>query len=257
MKNYYLLLIGKAISIFGDKLNNIAIMWLVYHTSDSFFLSLISLVVSYLPNVLFSTHIGFLADKHSPKKLLVISDIANGVLAITLSLIVFKFDSVNVAVILFIAFLMAIFDCIYGIASNATIKYIVEENELLEANAKMFMVTRLFSILGTSMGSVLYVLVAPYILFFINGITFILSAISEIFIKIDFVSHIKEKIKFNISKDLIQPFHLAKKYKVVFFFTITGGTIINFFLAPLSLYLMAFINNFFNLEVMFMALRWL
>ncbi len=192
-----MLLIGKVISIFGDKLNDIVIMWLVFQISDSFFLSAISLVVSYLPNVLFSSYIGYLADKYSPKKLVVISDIVNGVLAIILALIIFKSDNISVYIIFIFAFIMALFDCVYSISSQATVKYIVEEKDLLKANATMGTFVRISGMLGTSFGGVLYTIFAPYVLFFINGITFLLSALSEFFINFEFELHIKEKRKFN------------------------------------------------------------
>lgn len=242
-KNFYLLLVGRVVSVFGDHLNNIAIMWLVLDISNSYVMSSLSLVASFLPGILFASFFGFITDRFNPKWLLILSDFCNAILTITLALLIFIFDLNSVYVIFIIAFIMSCFDCLYSVSCMSTIKNIVTEDKMQKSNATLAMYSKISSLVGTLAAGTLYSLIGVGLLFLINGISFLISAISELFIKFDFVSNIKDRVKFSFNKDVLEILKKIKENKALFFYTVTGCTIINTLLSPTMIYIQYFTRN--------------
>lgn len=80
-----------------------------------------------------------------------------------------------------------------------------------------------------------------WLLFLINGISFIISAFSEMFLaipKVD-IDHVKRKFYLQFQEGFIY----VLRYKKLLHLIIVGGIIINFFLAPLNVFITVLCNQ--------------
>ena len=93
---------------------------------------------------------------------------------------------------------------------------LVDEAELTRANSAVASLRTLSSLLGPVIGTVLYANLGITVLFFVNGISFLLSAISEMLIKYEhfrrkagegitgIMTDLSEGIKFILDKKMIR-----------------------------------------------------
>ena len=87
-KNFLLMLSGKFISLLGNSIHRIGIIWFVlsiYGDNSGKVLSLV-LVASILPTALFGSVLGTIVDRYNKKTLIIISDLLSGVVVFLLSL---------------------------------------------------------------------------------------------------------------------------------------------------------------------------
>lgn len=114
----------------------------------------------------------------------------------------------NVYQVYGLAFLATIFTLLFEPAKSATIPNIVEEDKLLEANSISSSTASLMRLLGTAVGGILIVTLDLKVTFYINSITFIISALTVFFIKVSAnkMSSSTEEERDSISEQLKQGF---------------------------------------------------
>lgn len=244
--NIRLLVSGKFVSILGSNIHSIVFMWLILDITESAFIASFSFVLNFIPLIIFSTYAGVLSDKYNKKNIMVISDFLSGIMAIVLGIYITNQQSPNLVIIMFISFLMSSINAFFNNASS-TITPEITEDELLLVNSSIAIVVKLASVIGPLLGGLLITLVKPEVCFIINGISFIISAIFEIFIKNKATSPSLLDKK-SLRQKLSLGFQTLLKNKFLLYISIIGGGIINFFLAPLSIYLALYIKNYLNLS---------
>lgn len=186
-KNYFLLWQGQTISRVGTNIFSVAmILWLIDFTDKASLLGLMGMLAG-IPEVLFSTIGGTIADRYSRRIIIISCDIIKGILILLLTLFFyFSTSSVNLIVLalLVITTLSASVNAFFYPAISASIPDLVPENKLNAANSLSQTSSQLISILGQMIGSTLYFLLGAPLLVFLNGVSFFYSAISEFFITI-------------------------------------------------------------------------
>ncbi|GAA0121218.1 MFS transporter [Clostridium butanoliproducens] len=251
-KNYRLIFLGNVISILGDKLQDVVFMWYIYTLTNSTILASISLIVNFIPKIIFSPLAGLVSDNYNRKHIIVICDMFNAVLAILLGLMIyFKFQVVTLFII---TFLMNVVDTFYLPVGMSIIPQIVEKEDIISANSINSVFNNGISIVAPVLAGILYVLISPVFIFIGSGILFIIAVSFEIFIKYDHdieKNTKKEKVKINIRiinlfKKYIDGFRIIIDNKFLLFNAIIGGGIINFFLAPISIYIPVYVHDYLN-----------
>ena len=129
---------------------------------------------------------GVISDRFNKAKIMYICDYLKGITIIAFTLfLMFVIESVTAKVVaLFIVAVIS--NAIAGIfspASNALLPIIVEEDSYQQAQSYFTILNSFQSIIGVILAGVLYTLIPINILFLIVGICYIISAISEMFIK--------------------------------------------------------------------------
>lgn len=131
---------------------------------------------------------GVVADRFNKAKIMYMCDYIKGVIIIgftILSMFVIKATGWNVAALFIVTVLLNAVAGIFSPASSSLLPQIVEENQFQQAQSYFSILNSFQAIIGVVLAGVLYTLIPINTLFFIVGGAYILSGISEMFIKYD------------------------------------------------------------------------
>ncbi|MTI48241.1 MAG: MFS transporter [Firmicutes bacterium] len=233
--NFMLLWIGQSVSQLGTRLYSLAIMWYILERTGSSVAMGISVLCFTLPTVIIGPVAGVFADKYSKKKIIVVTDLLNGVIMLTLSYMVFR-NNISLNVLYSMMALAACVSAVFSPAISSSYPLIVDEKNLTKANSLSQFTSRIISILGPAVAGILIAILNMWVLFFLNGISYIISSISESFITIPKINEKKHMINQKFILRFKEGLGSVWSNKSVLYLVISGGIIINFFLAPLSVY---------------------
>lgn len=182
-KNFILLFAGGLVSRIGDGIHYIALVWLVLELTGSGTATGILLLLTTLPGVLIGPFSGVIADRVNRKILIVGMDFLRGLITIWLGLIVLSgnADFVHLAIAtVFIAMCSAFFNP----AISATLPNLVDDSNLQRATSLDHFSMNVTQVIGAAVGGLLIAFIGVAGVFILNGVSFIISAISELFIEI-------------------------------------------------------------------------
>ncbi len=181
---FFLLWQGQLISQLGDQAFIISAIFWIKHCSESGTLVGLLRVLSSLPLTLLGPLGGVIADRFSRRKVLIACDLISGLSVMSLSFVMLSRISFSLKLILLlvVAVTLKSIYTVYGPTVSALVSDIVPPHALNRANSLLQGSAYLSSSLGKVIGGMIYNLLGPMKLFLIDGITFILSAISEFFI---------------------------------------------------------------------------
>ncbi|MBN1481961.1 MFS transporter [candidate division KSB1 bacterium] len=210
-KNFLLLWQGQFVSRMGTQVFLIAMLAWIKDTTDSgIMLGTISAIAGAVAIVL-GPFCGVFADRNSRKKIIVVTDILNGILMLALGAAFFFMPHrmpMLIVALFFTSTLSAVVSSFFGPAISAAIPDIVPKNKLPGANSMGMISMNISAIIGRPLGSQLYALFGAPVLFLINGVTFLFSAFSEAFITIPqkLPSKVKEseEVVANFKQDLVE-----------------------------------------------------
>ena len=186
-RDFLLLWQGQTISGIGVSLYQIAMLyWLLENTGSATTMGLVAMF-SALPGVLLGPFGGAIADRFSRRKLIVFGDLILGITLLSVGITFLLVDgSTDLKVGLMIAagVIVGIVGSFFRPAVTAAIPNLVPIEKLASANAmNSFSMTGSMA-LGQAIGGVLFRIVGAPILIFVNVITYLLSALSEVFIRL-------------------------------------------------------------------------
>lgn len=179
--NIVLLLLGRLVSLFGTRMYSFAISLYVLKATGSGTTFALSLVFSTLPGIIFGPIAGVLSDKIDRKRMIVLMDIFSGVVILLLSGLAI-IDDLRLTYIYLASFLLSTCNTFFSVPFQASIPNIVDEKNLMRTNSLNQAINSITSIAGPSLGGVIYVFIDIKLFLVINGVSFILSGISEMFI---------------------------------------------------------------------------
>lgn len=220
-KDFVLLFLGGFVSRIGNGIHYIALVWFVLDITGSGSVTGIILLLSTLPGVIIGPFSGVIADKFDRKKLIVYMDIIRGLIVTWLGYTIYigisNFFYIGLATVL-----IAICSSFFNPALTASIPNLVEDQLLQKANSLNHFSMNFTQIIGAAVGGILISTFGIAGVFFINGISFLISAFSELFIDIPKVKMEKEikksptiinEIKFGLN-------YIWNKKEIVFLFSI-------------------------------------
>lgn len=242
-KNFMLLWLAQTISKLGTRLYDIALMWYIYQKTGSSFALGLSVLCFTVPSVLVAPLAGVFADRLDKKKIIINTDLLNGVIMIVFSYFIFVNNYPLYIQYIFII-LSTIVSSVFDPAISSAVPVIVEEKDLKDANTLNQTTSQIINILGPVLSGILIAFMNMWLLFFINGVSFLICAFTESFITIPKIY--SEKSSKKISSQFKEGLTYVIKDKFLFYLILTGGIIINFFLAPLSIYETILANKIFN-----------
>ncbi len=193
-KNFVLYLLGTLMSNFGSAIYSFAIGLYILEKTNSGTSFALTLAFSILPVIILSPFAGVLADRFEKKKIVVNMDILNGILFIGLFALM-SFVSLEIWMIYLTTFLSNLFVTFFGITFTAAMPQLVSKEKLPGLNSASHIINASSSILAPVLGGIVFALIDIRIFILANGISFLISAISESFI--DF--------KFNSTQKVVSP----------------------------------------------------
>lgn len=179
--NKFLFFPSLAISILGSSFFTFATgIYLLEITGKSTSFSL-NLVFSVLPLAFLSPFLGGMADKISKKKLIILSDLFNCILMIS---IFFLWGYIDHSLLIYTGtFLTQIFGLMVFIAFESGKPELFQRNWLTSANSYSTLINSLCKVLGPSIGGLIYSFTDMRMFILINGCSFFISMILEFFLE--------------------------------------------------------------------------
>ncbi|WP_261828395.1 MFS transporter [Inconstantimicrobium mannanitabidum] len=214
LSNLTLFSAASCISLFGTSIYNLAISLYVLKITGSSLSFATTQTLSIISTILVSPFAGVLADKIDKKVLSIIGDSINGLIMICLYLLTLKYP-LNISMIYISTFCLNVFSTVYGITTEAAKPNLVSKKYLMSINSISKVIESSSSIAGPMIGGIVYAFLDVKLFILINGLSFLLSALLELFInfKFNYNAEEKESLKFNILKDTFDGFTYLKSRK--------------------------------------------
>ena len=180
MNNRVLLLLSKGVSYIGTKLFLFALSWYILKQTGSGLNFSISLLVNYLPTIIFSMIAGRVSDrlKH-PNRMLVVCDIASAITCV-IPLVFFSLPAIYCTIFI-LSCISALFNNVVD-AHLPNLDGIVDAVGLKKLASSSQLITSGVNILAPAVGGVLISAIPVKMFAVINIASFLISAFGELFL---------------------------------------------------------------------------
>lgn len=230
--NFVLMFLGKMVSNLGSMLYLTGIAWYIMDSAgeaQSGKMIAIFGICGVLPRMVTGIFSGIYVDRWDRKKIIYRCDLIQGVLFTILSILSFT-NALSFPAIFIVVGLSNMIMAFFGPAVDSSIPNIVEEKDLMSVNSVFGTVDQTTNIVGAALAGIIYYYLGITALLGINGISFFISGISEMFLKIPNSNSKKEQQ--TPWKDLVDGFkYIMKKRSIVIL--LGFALVLNFLFNPL------------------------
>lgn len=166
---------GQVISLFGDRVNQIALGAFVFEVTDSPLAVALTFFVATIPNLLFSPLAGTFVDRWDQKQVLIVSDILRAALVLLVPVAVL----VDVWLAYPLVFLITTVSIFFRPARVAILPRIVAQRDLLPANSAMWVGETLADVVNYPIAGLFVVFLASSlpVAFWFDAATYLASAL--------------------------------------------------------------------------------
>ncbi|ONN27540.1 MFS transporter [Thermosipho affectus] len=231
-KNFVLFIFGRFVSLIGSGIQMIAIPLYILDKTGSGAAMGIFTLLGILPRLFAAPFSGVLGDRFNRKNIMVLTDLIRGGLILLLSAMSFG-NLLNMVGLFVIQAIVSVLDGFFGAATTAMLPDIVSEEDLRSANSILGGVNSFSMIIGPILGGVVYGFFGISLVFLFNGLSFVFSALSEMFI--NYRPHLSKKEELSIKTFFVEfkegLLFIVNKRSLKFLFTFAMVT--NFLMAPL------------------------
>ncbi|WP_052447408.1 MFS transporter [Clostridium polynesiense] len=204
--NFILLWQGQMVSSLGDTVYQIALgFWILAFTGSTALMGTL-MAASMIPKLIVSPFAGVWVDRLNRKWIIVLTDALRGVIITFLGTAAI-FGFIEIWMVFTAGIIMGLCGAFFNPAMGSVLPDIVPNDKIVKANSVYNMAVTGTNVVGTVSGGYLYTLLGAPILFLVNGISYIFSAFTEVFMKIphinretengNFKEDFKEGIKFS------------------------------------------------------------
>ena len=236
-KNFTLTFLGAFVSNLGNTLYLFAVSFYILSlTNNNAFLQGAYLATGGIVYVLVTLFGGVISDRFHKGKIMFMCDYAKGGMLIAFTLLlmlVIQDPSAKVVVLFIIAVLGNIIAAIFSPAASSLLPRIVPEKSYQQAQSYNSLMQSSLGVLGVILAAILYSVLDIHVLFFIVGGCYVLSGVSEMFIKYDYQKNEDKLTVKQVFKDIGDGMKYIGKLKPLLFLML-GILLLNFFVSPLS-----------------------
>lgn len=243
-KNFSLLFAGSFVSRIGSTFYNFAIGWFILTLTSSPLIMGLYIATGAIIELVISPIGGVYADRLNKVKILYITDFLRGIIVLGAGFVLFSTnqESLLLLTLFAVTIILAINNAFFFPSANALLPEVVKDEALNQANAFFSLIGSIQTILGILLAGILYQLLGIEWIFIINAVSFILSAISELFIKTPYVAKSTLNKARAIKKDFVEGLiYMRNKHGFIAF--MLGALFINFATAPLFVNAMPYLFN--------------
>ena len=254
-RNFVLLFQGQLISNIGSASYGLALLfWLKQATGSATIMGLFAMC-SMVPALVLGPLGGTLADHYSRKKIMIYGDVANGLMIIGVACLMLFFPErveLTVTMLFVSSVLNGVVMSIFRPAVGAMLPDLVPANRLMLANGLLQNSAMITMAVGQFLGGLLFRVLGAPILLLVNGISYLLSALSECFIEapqqvVNEHLHWRELMK-KFTADTLEGFRFVQSQAglkaLIFMFALT-----TFFMAPMGVLLPFFVEDSLGVSV--------
>lgn len=184
-KNFWLYAIGRFVSLLGSGVQMGAIPLYILDTTGSGALMGTFWMITMLPALIMSPFAGVMGDRLNRKKIMVNMDYARGFVIFLLAFMAYT-GHMSIAALFVCQVIVSFMNSIFGSSTGAMLPELVPSDDLTRANSIMGSLNSFSWLTGPVLGAVLYGFGGIKVVFLINAISFVISAISEMFISYNF-----------------------------------------------------------------------
>ena len=166
---------GQLISLFGDRIHQLALAAAVLVTTGSALATAMVFVTATVPNLLFSPIAGTLVDRWDHKEVLVVSDLLRAAVVLLIPIAIVT----NILFVYPLVFVLTTISIFFRPARVAILPQIVRPDELLTANSALWVGETLADVIGYPLAGLFVVALGPAlpIAFWLDGATYAASAV--------------------------------------------------------------------------------
>ena len=168
------LLFGEFVSSIGDWLYLVAILVVVYRESESALLLGVIGAGRIVPYILLSIPAGMVVDRFDRRAILIVTDVARGVVMLGLAILIATDAPLTPVVAL--TLLAACFSTFFGPAIGAFLPTLVDESELGPANSAWASLDNLAFVIGPAVAGILIAVGGLTLAFVLNAVSFAIVA---------------------------------------------------------------------------------
>lgn len=186
-RNYLLLWLAQFVSNIGSQMIVVAMVFWIKRTTGSATLLGLMQMVSSLPAVVLGPLGGTFADRHSRRRIIVLSDLSRGVALLSLAVIMFTLPDATDLVLVWlflVSLLSSVVASFFSPAISASIPDLVPRDRVVSANSLGQLSMQLSLFFGQGLGGTLFRLLGAPVLILINSLTYCLAAGGESFVSI-------------------------------------------------------------------------
>ena len=235
-RNFCLTFFGALVSELGALMYSFAVGFYILEISrNDAFLQGLYLAVCGLSLLLLTPLGGVLGDRFNKAKIMVVCDFLKGgsILLATSLLLVLRAPRAQIIILFLLGILGNAVSGVFEPAAGALLPHIVPKEKLQQANAYFSMKSALVGIVGIVLAGILYAALQIYTLFFVVGLCFVASAVSEMFIRCEHRPS-SERLTLRLAfRDIGDGIRYLRGQKAIL--AMLGAILfINFFFAPVT-----------------------
>ncbi len=194
-RDYLLLWQGQLVSALGDVAYEVALgFWILAVTGSTGLMGTL-MAASMLPRVALSPFAGVLVDRSDRKWLIVAMDALRGTAVALVGLAAIA-GVVKVWMVFAAGILIGAAAAFFNPSVLSVIPDIVSRERLVQANSFFSMIRAGSGIFGNALGGILYAVIGAPLLFLVNGLSYLFSAASELFIRVPPLRHERQTLHF-------------------------------------------------------------
>jgi len=167
----------------GDGLNRVALLWFVYELTGSAAKMATIGILQTLPAIALGMVAGAYLDRHGRKKTMIVTDIVRFVLMMGIPSLYYV-GWLNFPTLCLSVFLFSCVSTVFGPALLTSIPFLVEKERLREANSLIQSTSYMGVLMGPAISGVLIPIVGAQNVLYIDGLTFLISALCILPLKI-------------------------------------------------------------------------
>ncbi|NYB75582.1 MFS transporter [Sedimentibacter hydroxybenzoicus DSM 7310] len=222
--NFILFLTGRMVSDTGTSVQLVIVPLYIIDAGGSASTVGLFSFLSILPALLIFPLAGVLGDRVNRKTIMVVTDIISAGVILVLASLSYM-GRMNIAMLLTVQIIISLLNGLFDPATRGMLPQLVDQDELTRVNSKVATAKSISLLVGPVIGTLLYTKFGITMVFFVNGLSFLLSGASETLIG---YVHAKRKAEEGISgviKDLSDGFKFIANNKTIlklcFFFLVT------------------------------------
>ncbi len=235
-RNFRLVFLGALVSELGAILYSFAVSFYILEISgNNAFLQGLYLALCGAALLVFTPVGGVLGDRFNKAKIMVVCDFLKGgsILLATALMLLFRAPRAQLAILFALGILGNAVSGVFNPAAGALFPHIVKEELLQQANAYFSMKSALEGIFGIILAGILYAALPVYALFFLVGLCFVASGISEMLIRYEHRPS-SERLTLRLAvRDMADGIEYLKTKRAIL--ALLGSILfINFFFSPVT-----------------------
>jgi DHA3 family macrolide efflux protein-like MFS transporter len=230
--NFFSIWIGQTISVVGDFLYIIALMWWVLEKTGSTAAMATVAICSSLPAIILGPFAGTYVDRVDKRRLLILMDLGRGVL-ITVPGVLYFLNQLQVWHIFVIAAFLSSMSTFFNPALASFLPVIVNKEQLVRANSISQMSSNLSGIIGPALGGALVALFGTGTVMILDALSFFVSAVAIFLVRVKVEQVFPSEERKRFLQELMDGLNFIRKESGILGLVVLFS-ILNFFVAPVG-----------------------